>query len=436
MRAVAFYCIVFIAALASCHPSQPGLFGKRTPHETYRNSLEKAGLEKTRLGKLWIAAADKSLESPLPVSIPYKETGYFEMNMPAATSYLFSAKRGDQVTVHVNTNPVSGILLFTELWQPVTNGQPKLLAAADTATGSISYEITKEGSYIVRLQPELLQGLAYTVTINTAPSLAFPVHKSGNPRIISIWGADRDAGARRHEGIDIQAPRLTPTLAAVNGMVTNVSENKLGGKVVFLRAAGKGYTLYYAHLDQQLVQAGQSVQVGDTIGLIGNTGNAKHTVPHLHFGIYTMDGPVDPLPFVNPRREQAKEIRTDTTNLRKYARTTTNTAFYTEASGIRNRQTNLPKGSIIKLQAATDQFYKVQLPDSTIGLVAGSAISVSPLQQRRLSQVLPLLNAPDSNAAVKMPLESGSTVSLLGAYKDYFFVEWQDKQGWIRKQIN
>lgn len=434
MHAVILLCFVYMVAFVSCHTSQPGLFGKRTPHEIYRNKLEKAGLENTRLGKLWIAAADKSLQDPVVVTIPYKETGYFEMNAPEAAGYIFAAKRGDQVTINVNTNPVTGILFFTELWQPVPNDQPKLLATADTASRSISFEVKQEGSYIVRLQPELLQGLAYTITITTAPSLAFPVHQSGNPRIISVWGADRDAGARRHEGIDIQAPRLTPTVAAAAGIVANVSENNLGGKVVFLRPAGKNYTLYYAHLDQQLVQSGQSVQAGDTIGLIGNTGNAKHTAPHLHFGIYTMDGAVDPLPFIDPRREQPKDVLADTARLAKYARLKTNTALYLEASGNKARQTKLPKGSILKIHAAADQMYKVQLPDSTIGFIAGSAITATPLQQERLSQLMPLLNKPDSNAAVKTPLQNGHTITILGTYKDYYFVEWKDMQGWVRRQ--
>lgn len=424
--------VIYTLLFASCHTSQPGLFSKRTPHEKYRNSLEQAGLHNTSLGKLWISAANKSLQRPLRVTLPYKETGYFEMNVPEAAGFIFSAKRGDQVSVRVTSNPNNGVLLFTELWQPGENNQPKLLVTADTATGNIDHEITKEGLYIVRLQPELLQGLAYTITITTAPSLAFPVHKTGNPRIISVWGADRDAGARQHEGIDIQAPKLTPTVAAAKGVVTNVSENNLGGKVVFLRPEGKNYTLYYAHLDKQLVQTGQFVQVGDTIGLMGNTGNAIHTVPHLHFGIYTMGGAIDPLPFIDPNRPAPKEVRADTTQLTKYARIKTNTPLYREAGNNAASQTNIPKGNIVKIRAAADQLYKVQLPDTTIGFVSGSAITDQPLQQQRLSRTLSLLNMPDSNAVVKMPLQSGTTITILGTYKNYYFTEWQNRQGWIQ----
>ena len=58
-------------------------------------------------------------------------------------------------------------------------------------------------------------------------------------------------------------------------------------------------TLYYAHLDEHRVRGGQCVEPGDTLGLVGTTGNAEGTVPHLHFGIYVPgEGAVDPYPFV------------------------------------------------------------------------------------------------------------------------------------------
>ena len=71
-----------------------------------------------------------------------------------------------------------------------------------------------------------------------------------------------------------------------------------------MRPIDKNFSVYYAHLDEQLVSQGQRVKKGDTLGLVGNTGNAKHTPPHLHFGIYTYNGAIDPLPFIN------KEIKT------------------------------------------------------------------------------------------------------------------------------
>jgi hypothetical protein len=56
------------------------------------------------------------------------------------------------------------------------------------------------------------------------------------------------------------------------------------------------------------VSEGQFVKRGETVGLVGNTGNAKHTPSHLHFGIYTSAGAIDPLPFVNKNIQSAPEI--------------------------------------------------------------------------------------------------------------------------------
>ena len=58
-------------------------------------------------------------------------------------------------------------------------------------------------------------------------------------------------------------------------------------------------TLYYAHLDRREVSPGARVRPGDVVGFVGNTGNARATAPHLHFGIYRPgSGAVDPLPFI------------------------------------------------------------------------------------------------------------------------------------------
>ena len=123
------------------------------------------------------------------------------------------------------------------------------------------------------MQPELLADIEYTLSIFVEPSLAFPVAESGNPRLISFWGNARDKGARRHEGIDITAGFRTPALAAAEGIISRVNENSLGGKVIFLRDDVTGNNLYYAHLDSQIAVKGQRVKIGDTVGLIGNTGN-------------------------------------------------------------------------------------------------------------------------------------------------------------------
>jgi murein DD-endopeptidase MepM/ murein hydrolase activator NlpD len=127
------------------------------------------------------------------------------------------------------------------------------------------------------------------------------VSGAGAASIQSGYGAARDAGRRRHEGVDIFAPRGTPVVAASDGFVVKVGENALGGRVVWLWDMSRGVTIYYAHLQEQLVTTGAFVRAGDTLGTVGNTGNARTTAPHLHFGIYARgEGALDPDAFIRP----------------------------------------------------------------------------------------------------------------------------------------
>lgn len=125
----------------------------------------------------------------------------------------------------------------------------------------------------------------------------FPV--AGKKSVIgSFWGAAREGGNRKHEGIDIFAKKGTPVVAVTEGMIVDVGNTPRGGKTVWLRSYTDDFYYYYAHLDKQLVQAGQSVKKGAFLGTVGNTGNARLTPSHLHFGIYSYSGAIDPLPHV------------------------------------------------------------------------------------------------------------------------------------------
>jgi murein DD-endopeptidase MepM/ murein hydrolase activator NlpD len=128
-------------------------------------------------------------------------------------------------------------------------------------------------------------------------SLAFPVAgKKSN--IGSFWGARRDGGRRKHQGIDIFARKGTPVVAISDGIIVEKAHTPVGGKTLWLRSVNHNWTAYYAHLDKQKVREGQYVRKGQVIGTVGNTGNAKTTPSHLHFGIYMANGPVNPLPYV------------------------------------------------------------------------------------------------------------------------------------------
>ncbi|HEX7832587.1 MAG TPA: M23 family metallopeptidase [Thermoanaerobaculia bacterium] len=112
------------------------------------------------------------------------------------------------------------------------------------------------------------------------------------------WGASR-SGGRSHQGIDIFAPRGREIVSATRGIVVTVGENALGGRIVRVLGPG-GQWHYYAHLERFAdVRAGDLVAEGRVLGYVGDSGNAKGTPPHLHYGIYRFEGgAINPYPLL------------------------------------------------------------------------------------------------------------------------------------------
>lgn len=92
---------------------------------------------------------------------------------------------------------------------------------------------------------------------------------------------------RKHQAIDIMAPRGTRVLAADDGRVAKISSNRGGGLSAYLVDPSGRLVYYYAHLDgyAQGLREGQAVRRGDLIGYVGSTGNAPESAPHLHFAV-------------------------------------------------------------------------------------------------------------------------------------------------------
>lgn len=127
-------------------------------------------------------------------------------------------------------------------------------------------------------------------------SLPVPVEGVAPGSIADTWGAGR-SGGRSHEGVDIFAPRGTPVLSSTRGIVSSIRETGLGGRQAWVLGPGLERH-YYAHLDDwaEGLEEGAVVQAGQPLGEVGDTGNARGTPPHLHYGIYGRDGALDPLP--------------------------------------------------------------------------------------------------------------------------------------------
>jgi len=139
----------------------------------------------------------------------------------------------------------------------------------------------------------------YTQSPDT--KIAMPLEDVAKKEVADTWGAPRGTG-RRHEGQDIFAPKGTPVLSATRGYIYKIGENNLGGQTVSVISSG-GRIYYYAHLDRYAngIEVGDRVTTRTVLGYVGTTGNAQGTPPHLHFGIYTMTGAINPLPLLTDR---------------------------------------------------------------------------------------------------------------------------------------
>jgi murein DD-endopeptidase MepM/ murein hydrolase activator NlpD len=260
-------------------------------------------IERRLLIQAWLDAARFALAQPTQVELPYAEWGGFLHSKPSARALSFTASEGQIVKVGL-INPsqdgsdVGGAVRTELFFVEERSSQPTELRVAEMPAGETAlwFRLPERGRYVVRLQPEPLVDSLYRLSVELEAALPFPVRGRSYDAILSPFGAPRDFGQRRHEGVDIFAPRLTPVVAVADGRATP-RENRLGGNTVWLSTPGTSY--YYAHLERAAVKDGQRVRAGDVLGYVGNSGNASTTDPHLHFGIYRWGrGAIDPLPLL------------------------------------------------------------------------------------------------------------------------------------------
>ena len=235
----------------------------------------------------------------LRIELPHREVVYVDSSefTHSAHAYHFGLPAGRELTIE---GDIDGGWVFGELYRADADGrrtgQP--VATFTNERPSLTYEPSRGyEALIFALQPEPGTRVRAEITFQTRAALLFPVAGKNERAIKSFWGDSRDGGRRSHKGNDIFAPKGTPLLAVADGRIRKVANGGLGGKTVWLYDRERGQSYYYAHLDSQYVQTGQYVERGDTLGTVGNTGNARTTPPHLHFGVYAR-GAYDPLPLL------------------------------------------------------------------------------------------------------------------------------------------
>lgn len=422
--------VVALAALTACEQVEQvqDRFRDMTPYEAYEASLADAGLLETALGRDWIMAGREAVESPAPVSLPFHEEGFISAEDPGAMAYRVTISRGQRLTAEVTLNSSEQTRLFVDLFRVPANEDDPLrpVFSSDSVPGEFVVEPWRGGEYVLRLQPELLRGGTYAVTLKLEAQLAFPLEGYGIRAVQSSFGVARDGGQRSHHGVDIFARRGTPVLAVSAGRVNRVEITSLGGKVVWLRDAVRNSNIYYAHLDSQYVRSGDEVQIGDTVGFVGNTGNARTTPPHLHFAVYRRrEGPVDPYPFLNPPRGTLAEQTADLDQLGKWVRLVNDGTRLRAAPGRHGAIIReLGQYTPLRVLGGSGEYFRVRSPDGIDGYVAARLTEPvdSPLGSQVAAAGGVVLLEPNDAALVIVRLNAGEQVPVLGRYEGFLYV--------------
>ena len=139
--------------------------------------------------------------------------------------------------------------------------------------------------------------------------IAFPLPESFRKTLRDTY--DERRGMKRHEALDVMAPRGTPVMAMDDGRVVKLFTSVPGGLTLYQFDPTQRYVYYYAHLDGYAsgIREGTEVKRGEVIGYVGSTGNASPESPHLHFAILRLGPerkwwkgePLNPYPYLARR---------------------------------------------------------------------------------------------------------------------------------------
>jgi len=185
------------------------------------------------------------------------------------------------------------------------SGKRKVIKAGKNGLSNVSYSIeTKNGLFIqssVINEEVITEPIDAIVRIGTKKTLVrvsqydFGVVKGV---LTSGFGYRLDPFTGRktfHYAIDVAAPTGTPVKAFGAGTIEKSTYSDSKGYYILINH-GNGLKTEYAHLSKRLVLKGDTVNVGDRIGLVGNTG--RSTGPHLHFSIIEYGKYVNPLSYL------------------------------------------------------------------------------------------------------------------------------------------
>lgn len=393
-----------------------------SPHDAYYSALLRENLRAS--AKRWKAEAEQSLSAPLPIPLPYSERRLLEADYLQPITFAVDLKVDELIQIDIFPSINTRAEIFVDVFYVKdAAAEPTRIGSMATKAQQLKIAAEHNGQYLVRVQPSHAALGLMDIAITSPLRYGFPVDTERKNAVQSLFGVDRDAGARRHEGIDIFAPRGTPVIAAEAGQVTRVGDTARGGKNVWVR--GDQRSFYYAHLDSIAVSAGDRVMRGETLGTVGNTGNAVTTSPHLHFGIYKFaQGAVDPLPLVGRKKSintytppvvelapRWLSIKTDKANMR---------------SGPSQKATSiasLTTTELVQVHSVAGDWLRVTTGNGTKGFIARSLTKTPVESILTFTENYTAFYLPDDTSPVIGNFSAGDKLPTLGRFGSFVWVK-------------
>jgi murein DD-endopeptidase MepM/ murein hydrolase activator NlpD len=140
-----------------------------------------------------------------------------------------------------------------------------------------------------------------------------------NTEFVDSWGHAR-SGGRRHKGVDLMGTKMAPVVAVADGAVERMRKGGISGYYIVIDH-GDGLSSWYMHLNNDSpgtdngrggpesafaedLQIGDTVEAGQVIGYVGDSGNAEWTGAHTHFELHIDGRAVNPYPYLRDAWER------------------------------------------------------------------------------------------------------------------------------------
>jgi murein DD-endopeptidase MepM/ murein hydrolase activator NlpD len=148
---------------------------------------------------------------------------------------------------------------------------------------SAMFAVAERHARIEQVRSDRLRALGYTGDLRALETI-LPLR---GYHLSAGYGASGPLWESTHTGLDFGAPSGTDLVAVADATVTEVADAGPYGLRTILTLED-GTDVWYCHQLAAVVSPGESVEIGEIIGLVGSTGNS--TGPHLHFEVHPAGG--------------------------------------------------------------------------------------------------------------------------------------------------